>query len=192
MTMMMDQFIEEDGSGDDYYETSQQQILETSSLSNSGQAIYKEVNLSLKFSNRATSDAQTSRKVDQQVQEPKILPSARSNTSKDCDQPSAILERSYNRIRELSSLLPAKTNDLSPKESAKFQQTNMESDLKSLQQKIMDLESKLSFTHTALEEEPTSMFDLKKNVKFDTQAFDSLNEEVTKFKAKPEVKKPKA
>ena len=68
----------------------------------------------------------------------------------------------------------------------------MESDLKSLQQKIMDLESKLSFTHTALEEEPTSMFDLKKNVKFDTQAFDSLNEEVTKFKAKPETKKPKA
>lgn len=85
--------------------------------------------------------------------------------------------------------MPAKTNDLSPKKSAQYHKINMESDLKSLQQKIMDLESKLQFTHTALEEEPTSMFDLKKNVKFDSQAFDSLNEEVKNSRVKLEPKK---
>ena len=145
--------------------------------------------MSLKFSNRATSDVQTSRKVEQRVEEPKIITTQRSNLDSDNDQSQAILERSYNRIKELSSLLPAKTKDLSPKENVKVHQTCMESDLKSLQQKIMDLESKLQFTHTALEDEPTSMFDLKKNVKFDSKAFDSLTEEVAKSRGKSDDKR---
>jgi len=44
-------------SGEEEDEMSEQQLLETSNLSNSGQAIYKEVNLSLKFSNKGASDS---------------------------------------------------------------------------------------------------------------------------------------
>lgn len=51
---------------------SDNQMLETSNLSNSGQAIYKEVSLSLKFSNKGASDSQgpSTRKVESRVQEP--------------------------------------------------------------------------------------------------------------------------
>lgn len=56
-------------------------LLDNSGLSNSGHAIYKEVNLSLKFSNKNTSEILTSRKVDTQVEEPKIMPSNRSNNA---------------------------------------------------------------------------------------------------------------
>lgn len=70
-------------------------LLENSCLSNSGRAIYKEV--SLKFSNKPTSDLGSSRRQETTVDEPKILPSARSNSLLD-DVPSAILERSHNRI----------------------------------------------------------------------------------------------
>lgn len=44
--------------------------------------------------------------------------------------------------------MPAKTKDVSPKQTAQFYKVDMESDLKSLQQKIMSLESKLQFKHT--------------------------------------------
>ena len=54
----------------------------------------------------------------------------------------------------------------------------MESDLKSLQKKISDLEGKLSFTHTALEDDTNSVANIikasNKNVHFDTNAFYSL------------------
>ena len=49
--------------------------------------------------------------------------------------------------------MPTKTNDLSPKETVEYHKVNMEQDLRSLQQKIMDLEGKLQFTHTALEKD---------------------------------------
>ena len=42
---------------EEYEMLSDQQLLETSNMSNSGQAIYKEVNLSLKFSNKGASDS---------------------------------------------------------------------------------------------------------------------------------------
>lgn len=65
----------------------------------------------------------------------------------------------------------------------------MEWDLKSLQQKISALESKLQFTHNALEQEPTSI-ELKKNVHFCPESFHSLNDEVFKHRvSKPEPKK---
>jgi hypothetical protein len=51
---------------------------------------------------------------------------------------------------------------------------DMESDLKNLQTKIMDLENKLSFTHSALEEG----FELKQNVHIDATAFNSLTSDV--------------
>lgn len=75
-----------------YFETSQKLDIDNSCLSNSGQAIYKEVSLSLKFSNKITSDSgsqhQATRKMDSQVQEPKIIPSSASSAA------DAILERS--------------------------------------------------------------------------------------------------
>jgi hypothetical protein len=51
--------------------------LDTSNLSNSGQAIYKEVNLSLRYSNKGgtTSDSMQTRKIESRVEEPKIIPS---------------------------------------------------------------------------------------------------------------------
>ena len=126
-------------SSDEYFETSQQMLLENSCLSNSGRAIYKEV--SLKFSNKPTSDLGSSRRQETTVDEPKILPSHRSNSLLD-DMPSQILERSHKRIQELSNLIPAKTVDVSPPKTD-TQQVTMETDLRSLQQKITDLESKL-------------------------------------------------
>ncbi len=50
----------------------------------------------------------------------------------------------------------------------------MESDLKSLQQKIMDLETKLNFTHS---DSPVNLSS-QNNVQFDLGSFHSLNEEV--------------
>ncbi len=59
-------------SEEEYEMLSDQQLLETSNMSNSGQAIYKEVSLSLKFSNKGASDSQgpSTRKVESRVQEP--------------------------------------------------------------------------------------------------------------------------
>jgi hypothetical protein len=82
-------------SSDEYFETSQQMLLENSCLSNSGRAIYKEV--SLKYSNKPTSDLGSSRRQETTVDEPKILPSVHSNSLLD-DMPSKILERSHQRI----------------------------------------------------------------------------------------------
>ena len=48
---------------------------------------------------------------------------------------------------------------------------DMESDLKNLQSKIMDLENKLSFTHTVLNDEG---FELNQNVQINPTAFHSL------------------
>lgn len=48
------------------------------------------------------------------------------------DNPQAILERSFNRIQEINSLMPAKTNDMSPQDTKDFHKVTMESDLKSL------------------------------------------------------------
>jgi hypothetical protein len=49
----------------------------------------------------------------------------------------------------------------------------MESDLKSLQQKILDLENKLQFNHTS-EEDIENVFIPNQNVQFDLGAFHSL------------------
>ncbi len=65
--------VKSDFKSDEEYEMlSDQQLLETSNMSNSGQAIYKEVSLSLKFSNKGASDSQgpSTRKVESRVQEP--------------------------------------------------------------------------------------------------------------------------
>jgi hypothetical protein len=51
----------------------------------------------------------------------------------------------------------------------------MESDLKSLQSKILDLENKLQFTHSVLEEDDCVNIQ-QKNVKFDPSTFGSLKE----------------
>jgi hypothetical protein len=58
---------------------------------------------------------------------------------------------------------------------------DMEMDLKNLQSKIMDLENKLSFTHSALEEG----FELNNNVQINPTAFHSLNNEIINMKPKP-------
>ena len=58
----------------------------------------------------------------------------------------------------------------------------MESDLKHLQSKIMDLENKLSFTHNGLEEG----FELGANIHVNPTSFQSLNNEVASIKSKKE------
>jgi hypothetical protein len=59
--------------------------METSSLSNSGQAVYKEVNLSGKFSNKPTSEILSTRKEELykcSIEDPKII----LNTTSELDQ----------------------------------------------------------------------------------------------------------
>jgi hypothetical protein len=134
------------------------------SLASSGQAIYKEVNLSLKFSNKPTSDVQETRREDfprrtsSAVEEPRIIPSSARSLSQsqllDSLKPSQI-QMSHHRIQELlqperieeredSPVKPftykvMQESPLKPTSSAAL----MNDDLKSLQQKILNLEAKL-------------------------------------------------
>ncbi len=62
---------------------------------------------------------------------------------------------------------------MSPSLTVEFHKVNMESDLKSLQQKIQDLETKLQFTQSSIEEDDQQ--DTKKNVHFDTTTINSVN-----------------
>lgn len=85
-----------------------------------------------------------------------------------------MIERSQHRIKELSSLMPVQVTDV------KETQVTMHTDFKSLQQKIMDLESKLQFQ--PMEEQI--------GVKFDLCAFNSLTADQTKFTDSTAKKKP--
>lgn len=58
----------------------------------------------------------------------------------------------------------------------------MENDLKSLQSKILDLENKLQFTHSVLEEDECVNIQ-QKNVKFDPSTFGTLKERKPSQKA---------